>query len=417
MATDTQETKTRALSDDKKASGKGCGCVIFLLVFLLGAVLLGLWAYDDYRIFNEFVHATCTVTGKRVVEHTDSDGDNTYRPEVDFTFDANGQAIATSGYDGWKDSSTGREGKEEAIAPYRIGGTYDCWYDPQDPHRAVLVRRISWIYLVPFVLMAIGVFGGWLMLRKPSGPSREAVLYKQRLKKEGDETLLETGPVAPGGGPGQTLPVRLGRHSSDFGKAIGLLVAGLFWNGIVGIFVYQVLKGGFGGGSWFIMAFLSIFVLVGLLIIYGFFHQLLVALGVGETIVEISADRLAPGQSFEVLVIQAGRMRLNELTLRLVCEEKATYRQGTSTTTATEKVLDEVLLSAKDAEIDHARPLHVRGKGRIPFDAMHGFALGNNKLVWRIEAKGDVHRWPDFTREFAIEVRPGAPVHAEGDEA
>ncbi|MCK6470268.1 MAG: DUF3592 domain-containing protein [Planctomycetes bacterium] len=320
MEPEPQETQLRPLAGDKKASGKGCGCLIFLLVFLLGAGLLGFWAYDDYRIFNEYHHSKCVVTGKRVVENRGSKG-STYRPEVDFTFEANGQTISASGYDGWKDSSSGREGKEEAIAPYQIGGTYDCWYDPQDPQRAVLVRRISWIYLVPFVLMAIGVFGGWLMLRKPSGPSPEAVLYKQQLKKEEDEALLETGPVAPGGGQGQTLAVRLGRHGSDFGKAIGLLVAGLFWNGIVSIFVYQALIGGFGGGSWFVLAFLSIFVLVGLLIIYGFFHQLLVALGVGETIVEISADRLAPGQPFEILVIQAGRMHLNALTVRLVCEE------------------------------------------------------------------------------------------------
>ncbi|MCK6470267.1 MAG: hypothetical protein L6R28_00860 [Planctomycetes bacterium] len=76
-----------------------------------------------------------------------------------------------------------------------------------------------------------------------------------------------------------------------------------------------------------------------------------------------------------------------------------------------------MLLTAKDAEIDHGHPLQVRGKGRIPLDAMHGFLLGNNKLLWRIEVKGDVHRWPDFNREFAIEVRPEAPVRAEGDEA
>lgn len=416
MTIETQETQTRALAGDKKPSGKGCGCVIFMLVFLLGAALLGFWAHDDYRIFNEFVHAKCTVTGKRVVENRGSKG-STYRPEVDFTFEANGQTISATGYDGWKDSSSGREGKEEAIAPYQIGGTYDCWYDPQDPQRAVLVRHISWIYLVPLVLMAIGVFGGWMMLRKPSGPSREAALYQKQLKIEEEDALLETGPVAPGGGPGQTLAVRLGRQSSDFGKAIGLLIIGLFWNGIVGIFVVVIWNGGFGGGTWFAVAFLSFFALVGLLLIYGFFHQLLVALGVGETIVEISADRLAPGQPFEVFVLQAGRMRLKELTLRLVCEEKATYRQGTSTNTASEKVLDEVLLIVKDAEIDHGRPLQVRGKGRIPFDAMHGFVLGNNKLVWRIEAKGDVHRWPDFTREFAIEVRPEAPVRAEGGEA
>lgn len=416
MDAEPKDTQTRALSGDKKASGKGCGCVVFLLLFLLGAVLLGFWAFDDYRIFNEYVHATCTVTGKRVVEHSDSDGDNTYHPEVDFTFEANGQTISATGYDGWSGSSSGREGKERAIAPYQIGGTYDCWYDPQNPHRAVLVRRISWLYLIPFVLMAIGAFGGVMMLRKPSGPSREAELYQKQLKIEDEDALLETGPVGSGS-QGQTLAVRLGRHGSDFGKAIGLLVAGIFWNGIVGVFMYVGLSGGFGGASWFALIFLSVFGLVGLLILVGFVQTLLVALGVGETIVEISADRLAPGQPFEVLVIQAGRMRLNELTLRLVCEEKATYRQGTNTNTATEKVLDEVLVSAKDAEIEHGRPLQVRGKGRIPFDAMHGFLLGNNKLLWRIEVKGDVRRWPDFSREFAIEVRPEAPVRAEGGEA
>ena len=42
----------------------------------------------------------------------------------------------------------------------------------------------------------------------------------------------------------------------------------------------------------------------------------------------------------------------------------------------------------------------------IPEDTMHSFSSNNNSVVWSLVVRGDIHRWPDVSETFEIEVRP-----------
>jgi len=36
------------------------------------------------------------------------------------------------------------------------------------------------------------------------------------------------------------------------------------------------------------------------------------------------------------------------------------------------------------------------------------FRSTNNRIIWAIDVRGDIPRWPDLKEEFEIQVRPGA---------
>ena len=131
----------------------------------------------------------------------------------------------------------------------------------------------------------------------------------------------------------------------------------------------------------------------------------LIGWGTGKTALEISRAELLPGESFQALIEQQGHMHVNALEARLLCREKAVYRQGTDTRTATEDVVDLPLDKVENLRI--AGQLTRQFEGRIPENAMHSFKAGHNEIDWRIVVTADIERWPDFKRSFRLRVLAG----------
>ncbi len=169
------------------------------------------------------------------------------------------------------------------------------------------------------------------------------------------------------------------------------------------------------------LAFLSSAVL-GLLGIIGFELGVLlvVALVIGAVITPIAAhrflasfnptltlladrDSFPPGEAVEIgwAFSRAPRSATN-LNVVLQGEERATYRQGTSDTTATETFFEETL----HEEVAGAGGLPLRGTFtlRIPEDANHSFASANNAIAWSLRAEAPVPRWPDISRTVPLRV-------------
>ena len=80
--------------------------------------------------------------------------------------------------------------------------------------------------------------------------------------------------------PGQYLDIRLPVQSSHGKSLLGAGVMALFWNGIVSVFVIIGLTDDHLPSL--VWLFLSIFIAVGLFLIYNFFRQLLVWMTAGE---------------------------------------------------------------------------------------------------------------------------------------
>lgn len=123
----------------------------------------------------------------------------------------------------------------------------------------------------------------------------------------------------------------------------------------------------------------------------------------------------APGDAVEVRWAFSRPIRAaTGLKVMLRGEERATYRQGTSDTTARETFFEETV-----HEVD-AGPAGVPAGGvftvRVPDDAMHSFVGDNNAIEWTLRAVAPLPRWPDVGRTVILRVWCGpepAPAQEE----
>lgn len=405
-----------------KQLGRGCGALFFGIFLLFGiggtvGVFLGI-VRPLWRANHVYVEGRCAVLDKRVVESRGDDS-TTYRPEIHIKYNVGGREFQTWTYDAARVSSSGRAGKQKIIDQYSVGREYPCWYDPDDPSKAVLVRGFSWAYLfilIPLVFLAVGGGGIYYSLWGGKKARREKVEAGSAAEFGGDAghgttAGVEQYPTVPDGdlsdSPGTTLKYQLAASMSPGYALLGILFAALFWNGITSIFVGIAVKSHLDRRpEWFLTIFIIPFVLIGLVLILAFFRQLLVTTGIGRTAAEISDHPLRPGGSYQVWVSQSGNLQVNDFRVLLVCEEEASYRQGTSTRTETKRVYESEVFRNEAFEIQKGLTYEAKCDVRVPTEAMHSFEGGHNKIHWKLLVKGDVAGWPDFDRNFKLVVVP-----------
>jgi hypothetical protein len=90
----------------------------------------------------------------------------------------------------------------------------------------------------------------------------------------------------------------------------------------------------------------------------------------------------------------------------LVCEESATYRQGTNTRTETQEAFRQTLFVREGFSIESGLPFETEIDLPLPKGAMHSFKSDHNEINWLLVVEGDVARWPDYKRRFPVIVRP-----------
>ncbi|MBN1909169.1 MAG: DUF3592 domain-containing protein, partial [Pirellulales bacterium] len=373
--------------------------VFFSIFFLAGWVGLGLvlvtLVVPEWRANHEFVETICVVRGKEIGEKSDDDG-KSYRPEIQIEYTVGGRTYVTKTYDVCGTYTPGREPKEAILDQYRIGGEYPCWYDPTRPDVAVLVRGYSWwfwlIGLVPISFILIGGIGLVYRLmrwgKSPEHLAAEAARHRP-LEPDAADDEADFPNVPPGAdmtnSPGTQLRYRLPISTSAVWTVVIVLLVCLFWNGIVATFLVPIIRGHLAGRpEWFPTLFLIPFILVGLGLIFFFFRQLLVATGVGPTLLEISDHPLRPGRTYQVFLSQAGRLRLKRIRVLLVCEETARYREGTDTRTETQRVWEQELCACRNIQIQHGLPLEDQCEFCVPPGAMHSFESDNNGVAWKL---------------------------------
>jgi hypothetical protein len=207
------------------------------------------------------------------------------------------------------------------------------------------------------------------------------------------------------GSPGTILAFRLPAAKSEAKNLLGCFVFTLIFNvAAVMLVFFAVVTTGWT--RWFLILFLVPFGLAALISWIAFLHQLLVATGVGKTVVELAGHPLYPGQKCRGLVSQAGRLSMNSLRVLLVCQEQVSYGQGTDRRTEDTRVYQQELFAKERFEIDRWRPFEAEFEFQMPPGAMHSFEAGCNRLEWRIVVQGDVARWPNFERDFRVVVYP-----------
>ena len=363
---------------------------IFMLVgggFVWG---LGVNPWLEARASQGWKEVPCTIISSGVSSHRTSKGGTSYSLNIQYDYSVEGQTYTGDRYDFSKTSSGGRSWRERATRTYPAGKQTVCYVDPNDPSEAVLVREggLSWFLIIPGVFFLVGLLLFANAGKLESG-SKSAVPRKQP-GATGSVGGLR-GNIGTSDGP-----VTLSPGGSRLGGFIFMSLFALFWNGVVfGVMIFADVPTG-------VRVFLSIFAIIGLLILAGAVHQFL-SLFNPRAIVQAPSSFLRLGETMEVRFNFEGKThRIQRLIITLKAEEVATYRRGTDTRTDRHVFHQETLLETRD----HAQMQTGNVTVQIPGDSMHTFNAGNNKIEWKLELHGEIPRWPDVKLDFPITVLP-----------
>ena len=406
-------------------------------MFLLGGCLT-LWLLFLQPLLQllearSWVPTKCTILHSSIERKTDSDG-TTYQPRIDYEYLVNGQRHTSSRYSFFRMTS-GRSWAENIVAKYKTGTTHPCFYDPDNPNEAVLLREFSGLgfwFAALFPWLFIGVGGMMLVFgsrpqkpKQPQPPHVEESWPEKRLLNENLEeqtsTKIRVEPSTLGGtrrsisdnqtkratpspysqradwqnfvGPQKLLPAY-----SRLGAVVGLGLFALIWNAVTGLFFYEPLK----KLAWLSLFFMAPFLIFGI-ILFGTAIYSFLKLFNPTVELAISEGAVPLGDSFDIAWELKGRVsRIKELVISAVCEEQATYARGTDT--KTEKRVFQTIEIIRTSAVSEMQ--FGTANVKIPLDTMHSHSGDKNKITWKLTVQGDIPFFPNVLEEFEFRVIP-----------
>jgi hypothetical protein len=381
---------------------------------------LPLWNIYDAR---GWTATPCTITHAQVDSSTNSSGDTTYAIDIKYTYQVGAQTYNGDTYRfAPPGSSSGYDGKRRVVDAHPVGSKQTCYVDPDDPSRSVINRGLTaalWWGLFPIPFMAVGYgvlyagLSGKIKINPRGSKSdwRPAAMQMSGEAAADNDTNPDDDYAALSWTEGDgSEPVVLKPGKSRKAGFFGILFFAVIWNGIISIIAYNMLTTAFTGGGFSIeLLFISPFILVGLVLVGAAVRQLMLVFA-PHIVVELGRDTLPLGGSTLLRWhVADARKRIDRVQIKLVGEEKATYRRGTDTITDTETFYERWLVGEPDTDAVAQSPMledHGDIVLQIPADTMHTLSANNNKIVWKLVIKAQVPRWPDPKDEHEITVLP-----------
>jgi hypothetical protein len=336
----------------------------------------------------------CEIISSRVRSHSGEHG-STYSVDTVYRYRYQGRAYTSNRYRFQAGSSSGYEGKAQIVAHYPPGKKTTCYVNPADPTDAVLDPGYSaalWFGLIPLIFVAVGAGGIFHTLKTPPGGLAAPAPWRSPVTANAGFPA-----VFDSSGPGELKP-----KGTRLGKFIGLTVFALFWNGIVAVFLVNVIgEWRSNQHPWFLTLFLTPFVAVGLAVIIGAGKALLGFFNPRPRL-NVSQREVPLGGTVEIGWTVEGRAdTLKNLRLTLEGSEAATYRRGTDTQRDTA-----VFATLEIASVEGTGIRQGTAQLQIPADTMHSFQSKNNQIQWTLRVRGEIPRWPDLNDEFPLTVLP-----------
>lgn len=276
----------------------------------------------------------------------------------------------------------------------------------------------KWLFLL--LMSSFVVLGGggliWSVLRIGVSAERRNALATQAVDLDLVHEALPrprnypTVPPIDGliNSPGIDLAYRLPPSQSPGWQLLALTIFALLWIGVVCFFTVWTIGRTLGGRpEWLLMLLLVPFWGVCYWAVREFLHLLVMHSGMGSTTVEISDLPLAPGHEYQVAIAQHGQLTMKSLELWLVCEEEATFTQGTDIRTEAREVSRLLCFERRDFQIEAGVPFQNHCAVAVPPTAMHSFHTPHNAVRWKLVARGEAEGWPVFERGFPLVVYPG----------
>ena len=282
-------------------------------------------------------------------------------------------------------------------------------------------------WLMVLVLASFVIIGGagliWTVLRVGTSAERRSAMARQAANIDLLHEAIPhprdypTLPTHDGltNSPGTELAYRLPPSNSPGWRLLAMTVFALVSSGVACVLTVWAVKSHLlGRPEWFLSLFLLPYLATVVWSAHYLVRLILIHTGMGPTTLEISDHPLLPGRVYQVALSQAGQISVRSLQLALVCEEEATYHQGTDIRTEVRVVYQQSLLKCCDFKIDPATSFHQSCDVLIPANAMHSFQTPHNGVRWKLVVQGQVEGWPEFERGFVIVVYPGeATSHVE----
>ncbi|MCE9547224.1 MAG: DUF3592 domain-containing protein [Planctomycetia bacterium] len=406
--------------------------LFYTAILVLGGAALALiiWTMivPQWRANYGFRETTCRVLDVPLPEENHGMESTTYRPQVHIEYVVDGKKFDKLAWDQLRTWYNDQARVEALTKRFRPGETYNCWYDPNDPEQVVLIRgSVWWVWLLAMLPAAFFVFGliGLARNRLQSRTSRErrSALAKRAANMELFEPQRRESPKFPTvpidaewrNSPGTALAYRLPIATKPSWQLFAAAMSFLVWNLLAAVLLTIAIRGHVARQpDWFLTFFCLPIVAAGGWLCYYFLRQFLITAGVGATRMEVSDHPLLPGEEYEILLSQAGKLTFSSLEVFLVCDEQATYRQGTDTVADSQQVCRMSILRNEHLQIQPGLPYETRCKFRVPAGAMHSFKCDNNAISWRLLVRANVARWPDYERSFPVIIHPRGGEAAAG---
>ena len=386
-------------------SGRGQASPVLIMLFFSVFLIVGLAALYPFfiRPISKVIAAKnwpsvgCTVIASGVRSHTGKS--TTYSVEILYEYEFAGVKHRSSRYGFMNSSSSGYASKQAIVDENPSGSHRTCFVNPDYPTEAVLDRGFSGFMLmglIPLIFAVIGGSGLWFTSKtlRARASSRTVVLGAGTV-----ETASGLPVVDHAFGSSRELKPTFPRVF----KLAGTILAALFWNGIISVFVLQVISGWKSGHpQWFLTLFLVPFVLVGAGMIVGIGYYTL-ALFTPRPHLIVSPGIVRLGDTVQVQWRMNGRVGVIEsLTLRWEGREEAQYRRGTNTVTDTNVFADQELAHVTTrTEIQGGT-----AQFTVPENLMHSFSAPHNRITWSIYVEGKISGWPDVREAFQVNVMP-----------
>lgn len=390
------------------------------LWWTLSDVLLPEWRLAHRS--RDFVEAVCVVRGQRVAPRPGL-AENEFGPElqVELTPDGAAPRRVWTGHGVGRDTPSHAEASD-ALGAFRVGDKLPCWYNPDAPDEVLLsVRRRWWPWLVlsiPGSMIAIGGAGlVRALVSSRSSPERRSARIARGVAPLSLDTAKPRPTIASGlphvdasgESPGVVRTFRLPVDGASGWRVAGMATLATIWNLLVALFAYQI---GVGYLSASIRSLVAVLLTAPLAVI-GWRMTLSAwrdarGAGGGATTVEVDRHPLIVGEPAAATLLQYGPARLRELVIDLVCDEIATFRQGTDARTAAVEVARRTLLSERRVDAPADEPLRREFTICTPATGPHSFVSPNNEVRWSIETTLTPVGRPPIQRRFPICVHPPA---------
>ncbi|MDR1962652.1 MAG: hypothetical protein LBQ50_02615 [Planctomycetaceae bacterium] len=403
--------------------------IFFSIILITGLVVffiqLWTWAIPQLTFYQEFVPSHGTVLETRLAETT-IDSTVLFRPEVLLEHQVQGIFYRVWTFDlrtlkPKEGFVADRKFAESALLPFQPGQPAECWYRTGHPEEVVVLWKYSvwgWFFLLlSFSLIVSGLIGFVQSFRLVVvSEERKAAILATAASPLGSLTgnlrRFDWATVPDiriiNESPGTHLAFRLPLGNQPIFPLVGLTLFTLAWFVIAcGIMFHSFIYPEENRSDQIIgVVFRGLFCGVGIILFVGVLRRLFQAFRLGPTLLEISDHPLYPGRKYRVLLQQSGILRFDRLSVEIVCEEVARFRQGTDTVTNRKDVFRQTIFSRSDFETTPDLPLHEEFFFQLPIEAMHSFRYENNEILWKMDINARIAGGTEICRECPVVVRP-----------